>query len=106
MAPSCGLDETGLRAQYERYQTAAVGARLVERSGRRLVIDLDPHVDTDLIERTIAIERECCPFFELTWDPSQRRLAVAVSQREQQPALDAIAFALGVDVPAQRAPSA
>lgn len=102
---SCGLDQDGLRAQHERYRRAGERARVVERTRRRLVVDLDQHIDTGLIEQAIAIERECCPFFDLQWTPSQRRLSVSVSQQDQEPALDAIAFALGADAPAQRGPS-
>jgi hypothetical protein len=103
MAPSCALDETGLRAQYERYRRAGAGARVVERSSQRLVVDLADQVDVRLVDETIAIERECCPFYELGWDPERRRLAVAVSQPSQAPALEAIAFALGLEPVARTA---
>lgn len=105
MAPSCALDETGLRLQLERYRQAGAGARLVDRTPRTLVVDLDEHVDTQLVAETIAIERECCPFFILDWEPERRRLTVAVSHAEHEPALDAIAFALDLKVPAQHAAS-
>jgi hypothetical protein len=94
MAPSCALDEAGLRLQYERYRQAGAGARLVDRSPRRLEVILDRRVDLRLVEELVSVERECCPFFELGWEPDQRRLTVAVSQAEHEPALDAIAFAL------------
>jgi hypothetical protein len=100
MAPSCALDEAGLRAQYERYRRAGAGARVVERTPQRIVAELDRHVDTRLVEETLAIERDCCPFYELGWDPSRQRLSVSVSQPEHAPALDAIAFALGLEAPA------
>jgi hypothetical protein len=45
-----------------------------------------------------AVERKCCPFFTLDWEPERRRLTVAVSQaeheHEHEPAPDAVAFAL------------
>ena len=94
MAPSCALDESGLRAQVERYGQAGRNARMIERTRRRLVADLDENVDAELVAQTIAVERECCPFFALTWEPDRRRLTVSVSQAEHEPALDAIAFAL------------
>jgi hypothetical protein len=100
MAPSCALDEAGLRAQYERYRQTGAGARLVERSALRRVGKLDQHVDGKLVEEAIAIERECCPFYELSWEPDQRRLSVAVSLPEQAPALEAIELALGLEAPA------
>jgi hypothetical protein len=94
MAPSCALDESGLRAQVERYRQAGRNARVIERTPRRLVAALDENVDAELVAQTIAVERECCPFFALTWEPDRRRLTVSVSQAEHEPALDAIAFAL------------
>jgi len=105
MAPSCALDEAGLSLQLERYRRAGRGARPIEQTRRRLVVELDEHVDGKLVEEAIVIERECCPFFALDWEPARRRLTVAVSQVEHEPALDAIAFALGLDAAPQRAPS-
>lgn len=96
MAPSCALDESGLRLQLERYRQAGRNARLIERTARRLVADLDDDVDAALVAETIAVERECCPFFVLTWEPDRRRLTVTVSQAADEPALDAIAFALNL----------
>jgi hypothetical protein len=96
MAPSCTLDESGLRSQLERYRQAGRNARLIERTPRRLVADLGENVDSDLVAETIAVERECCPFFALAWEPDRRRLTVSVSQAAHEPALDAIAFALNL----------
>jgi len=96
MAPSCALDESGLRSQLKRYRQAGRNARLVERTPRRLVADLGESVDAELVSEAIAIERECCPFFRLDWDPSRQRLTVCVSQAAHEPALAAIAFALGL----------
>jgi hypothetical protein len=49
-----------------------------------------------VIGELIAVERRCCPFFELDWDPEAHRLTVAVSRDEHQPALAAIAGTLGI----------
>ena len=97
IAPSCALDDAGRRLQLERYRRAGEGAQLIERTQRRLVVDLDAHTDNALVDETIAIERACCPFFELGWEPERQRLSVSVAQAEHEPALDAIAFALGLD---------
>jgi hypothetical protein len=104
MAPSCGLDEAGLRLQLERYRILGAGARCVERSRRCVVVDVDQHVDEQLVDELLAIERECCPFFTLDWEPERRRLTFAVSQLEHEPALDAIVFALELERPTQHAP--
>jgi hypothetical protein len=103
MAPSCALDETGLRSQLERYRQAGQSARVVDRARRRLVVDLDRRVDPELVQELIAIERECCPFFTLGWEADRRRLTVSVSHAEHEPALDAIAFALDLQAPTQHA---
>jgi len=105
MVPSCALDDAGLRLQLERYRQVGAGARLIDCTPRSLVVDLDERVDTLLVDETIAIERQCCPFFTLDWEPERRRLTVAVSQAEHAPALDAIAFALDLKVPVQHATS-
>ncbi|HXM86144.1 MAG TPA: hypothetical protein VN889_00785 [Solirubrobacteraceae bacterium] len=96
MAPSCALDEAGLRSQLKRYRQAGRNARLIERTRRRLVVDLDQGVDSELVAHTVAVERDCCPFFALTWNPDRRRLTVAVADAAHEPALDAIAFALNI----------
>jgi arsenate reductase len=96
MAPSCSLDEAGLRQQLERYRRAGEGARVIEQSRRRLVAELDERADGKLVEEAVAVERECCPFYSLDWEPLRRRLTVSVSHAEHEPALDAIVFALGL----------
>ncbi len=105
MAPSCALDETGRRAQYARYRQLGSGAHAVERAAGRLVVDLAEDVDAALVEQTLAVERECCPFFELTWKPRAHRLSVSVQRTEHAAAINAIAFALGLGEPAQHTPS-
>jgi len=96
MAPSCTLDESGLRLQLERYRQAGQNARLIKRTPRRLVAELAKDIDTELVAETVAIERECCPFFALSWEPDRRRLTVSVTRAEHEPAIDAIAFALNL----------
>lgn len=105
MAPSCALDEAGLRLQFKRYRHAGRGASLVDRSSRRLVVELDQHVDASLVDATTAVERECCPVFTLDWQSVMRRLTVSVAEDRHEPALDAIAFALALGQVAGRATS-
>lgn len=87
MAPGCALDESGLRSQVERYRQAGRNARVIERTRRSLVADLNESVGAGLVAETVAVERKCCPFFALTWEPDRRRLTVAVSQAAEEPAL-------------------
>jgi len=97
MAPaSCSLDEDGLSTQVSRYRAAGSGAQLIERGTRRLMIRVSEQTSTAVIEELVAVERSCCPFFALRWEPESRLLTVAVTQPEDEPALAAIAHALGL----------
>ncbi len=95
--PSCALEPQGQLTQAERYRRAGAGASIVERTPRRVVVTLSDEVDVDLVDELVAVERRCCPFFTLDWAPRERRLAVSVASSEEAPAVDAIAFALGLD---------
>ena len=95
--PSCELDADGLRAQAERYRRAGEGAAVRERAPRRLSVQLRDDVDVADVTEAVAIERDCCPFYEIDWDANSRRLSFGVSRAEHEPALGAIATALGLD---------
>ena len=92
---SCSLDADGLRRQRERYRRAGEGAKVAEKDTRRLVVEVEPGSEETVAE-LVAVERECCPFFGLDWDAGRRRLSVSVAEREHEPALEAIAYALGL----------
>ena len=89
-----------MRRQVERYRQLGRGARVVEQSRRHLSVELREDADVRLVSETAAIERECCPFFDVSWDRAARRLSFAVSSAEDEPALDAILFSLGLAVSA------
>jgi hypothetical protein len=91
----CALDDAELAAQAERYAQAGRGAVLVARDERRVIVELADAVDEELVTELLAVERRCCPFFELEWRPESRRLSVAVANPEDQAALSAVARALG-----------
>jgi hypothetical protein len=74
-------------------------------SSRHVVFELDQRVDASLVEATIAVERECCPFFMLDYQSNTRRLTVSVAEDGHEPALAVIAFALGLGEVAERATS-
>ncbi len=101
--PSCSLDDAALRSQLERYRIAGRDAKVVERSPRRLIIAIADHVPDAVVVELVRVERECCPFFGLDWEPAERRLAVSVASEWHEPALEAIAAALGVPGPAVEA---
>ncbi len=91
---ACHLDLQRLGEQRERYRR--LGAS-VERTARRpleLTVQFTHDVDERLLEETLGIERECCPFFSLRYDPRARQLTARVSDADQDPTLDALSFAL------------
>lgn len=95
LAPGfCALDADGFAAQRARYAEVAAGAVRVERNEDRVSAQLGDAVGDDVVAELIAVERECCPFFELEWDPGSRRLTVGVGDPAHRPALDAIQHAL------------
>jgi len=97
--PSCSLDDAELREQLGRYRVVGDAAEVLEWDKRRRVIRVAASVPASLVERLVEVERACCPFFELSWEPHDRRLMVSVSDSEHEPALDAIGDALGVSAP-------
>jgi hypothetical protein len=100
IAPSCALDEDGLRRQLGRYRMIGRRARVLDRTRRRIEVELDADVDSAIVEEAIAIERECCPFFSLAFASPDRRLTVSVERVEHEPAIDAIVYALGLSASA------
>jgi len=100
MAPSCALGEAELLAQVERYRRLGASAKVLERGSLHVVVELSGDVDLRLLHETLAIERACCPFYELAWDADQGRLSISVSEQPHAPALDALIFALGLEAPA------
>jgi hypothetical protein len=93
---SCSLDQAGLSTQLERYRAAGEGAEIIHQEKQRLVIRVSDQAPDVVIEALVAVERSCCPFLELDWQPLRRRLSIAVSRAENEPALEAIAYALGL----------
>ncbi len=99
LPPSCSLDPVGLDRQLERYRTVGAEATVVERHRNRITITVGSATPMTTIEQLVATERGCCPFYELDYDPVARRLSIGVSQVEHEPALAAIAHALGLSEP-------
>jgi hypothetical protein len=91
----CKLDVPGLLAQRDRYRRLSEALVAVDRAPGSLTVSFSSAVDAELMRETLAVERECCPFYRLSWDESERRLEVGVEDPRQDPALDAIAHALG-----------
>jgi hypothetical protein len=96
-ADRCALNPTELDEQARRYCAIGSGAVVLSRDPRRISLRVADDIDPDAVTETIAIERGCCPFFELDWIDDSRTLTIAVSDAADEPALAAIAGALGVE---------
>ena len=96
LVPACALTEEGFSRQRARYAHVAAAARTVRYDERRLRVEaeLSLEVDEQVVEALVATERECCPFFDLTYDASARRLVVGVERAEHAAALEVVAAAL------------
>jgi hypothetical protein len=92
----CGLTDAELGDQARRYAAIGTGAVVRSRDRRRITLHLGADVDSAAVEETVATERGCCPFFELEWLPDTRTLTIAVSDARDEPALTAVAGALGI----------
>jgi hypothetical protein len=102
VAPSCSLSDLELREQLARYRVVGDGAEMLEWTDRRRAIRVAGSVPEPLLERVVDVERQCCPFFELSWDRASRCLTISVSAVDQEPALDALTYALGLAGPKRR----
>jgi hypothetical protein len=91
---ACRLDEQGLAAQRARYRRLAPSVADIQRGADRLTVVFAADLERGLLDELLAVERECCPFFELDFDAESRRLAVGVSDARFRDALDAIAYQL------------
>jgi hypothetical protein len=93
---SCALNNVQLQEQIARHRAAGQGAVTLERGRRKLVILVSGQVPDEVVEQLVAVERDCCPFFHVDWSASERRLAIAVPDAGDEPALDAIASVLAL----------
>ena len=99
----CGLDVAGLRDQADRYRRLGATATHVERGPAAvLTATFGDELDERLLHEAIAVERDCCPFFELDYQPRERRLSITVDQPDHSAALDALHRALTATRPATR----
>jgi hypothetical protein len=90
----CHLDGTGLRDQADRYRRLGATAAHIERRASALTATFGSQLDECLLSETIAVERDCCPFFEFDYRPADRRLSITVQHPDQTPALAALHYAL------------
>ena len=94
MAPAgCELREQQLAEQLARYQQLSSTVLDIDRDGPRARITFAASVDTALLEHTLLVERGCCGFFTLRYDPSARTLTIQ-TEVEQTDGLAMILSAL------------
>jgi len=93
----CRLDLARLREQRDRYGRLGTKVEETVRERGRLTVRLRAGFDQALLREAIAVERECCPFFNFEYTPERRLLEIGVDAPEQDAALDALAFALGAN---------
>lgn len=92
---ACKLDADEMLEQLERYRAIGRRAAAVEHKPDRVVVRFVDDPPSALIERTLEVERGCCPFFVIDYEPAARRLAISVDHPDRRRSLDAIARALG-----------
>jgi hypothetical protein len=90
----CRLDNDGLREQRERYRRLAAALQRTERPPGELVAHFSAGIDEGLLEETLAVERRCCAFFRIDYDPAVRELRIGVEEPELEGALDGLHHAL------------
>jgi Cd2+/Zn2+-exporting ATPase len=94
----CGLDPSERRRQADRYQRLGATATAIQRpDARALIITFGPDFDQALLQHTIAVERECCTFFDIDYQPATRRLQISVAGHGDEPALTALHDALAAN---------
>jgi hypothetical protein len=94
-AVACSLAAAELAAQLDRYRALRPHVAEVDYEPGRLVVRFADDPPRALIERTLEVERGCCPFLLIDYEPAAQRVAISVDHPDRRPSLDVIARALG-----------
>ena len=100
--PSCALDEAGVQAQQARHARLAPSVTNLERQAETVLFGFADDYDRQALEEMVAVEKQCCPFFDFAFNEGKRELTVGVKEEEMLPALEAIAAHLGARWEAQQ----
>jgi hypothetical protein len=100
--PSCALDEAGVQAQQARHARLAPSVTNLERQAEAVLFAFADDYDRQALEEMVAVEKQCCPFFDFAFNEGRRELTVGVKEEEMLPALEAIAAHLGARWEAQQ----
>jgi ubiquinone/menaquinone biosynthesis C-methylase UbiE len=93
-AAACSLDAGDRALQLERYSALGRHAAEVDHEPGRVVVRFFDDPPTRQLELALEVERGCCPFFDVQYDPVGRRLEIVVEDPDRDRDLDAIAHAL------------
>jgi hypothetical protein len=100
--PTCALDEAGVQAQQARHARLAPSVTNLERQAETVLFAFSDDYDRQALEEMVAVEKQCCPFFDFAFNEGKRELTVGVKEEEMLPALEAIAAHLGARWEAQQ----
>ena len=92
--PACTMGAAERAVQLERYRALGRHAAEVEHEPGRVVVRFLDDPPIDLLDRALEVERGCCPFFDIQYEPVDRRLVIAFEDSDRDRELDAIAHAL------------
>ena len=76
--------------QLARYRRLGREAASVERRVGHVRVCFAEPPPAGLLERTLDVERRCCPFVHATYDERRRQLTMTVETADQSPRLDSL----------------
>jgi hypothetical protein len=88
--PECRLPETAVGPQLARYRTLAEHVIDIHRDIGEVRVQFDKTVPEGLLAQTLVVERECCTFVGLDYQPPTRSLTITVANVAHDPRLDAL----------------
>ena len=95
MENACSLQGHEVEEQRRRHEALARSATGAVFDGEAVTVSFGESLDRALLDDMIAVERRCCPFFDIAYDEGTRLLRIGVRDPSMAPALDVIAERLG-----------
>jgi hypothetical protein len=92
--PGCQLSDEELGPQLRRYRQLAEHVADVQRNTGEVRVLFNASVPVALLAHTLEVERECCSFVALAYDPEARLLTIEVENISEDPRLDSLAALL------------
>jgi hypothetical protein len=86
----CALAPDELETQLDRYRRLGRYATSVTRRVGEVIVHLSDDAPGGLLERTLEVERRCCPFIHTRFDTADRVLTMTVERVDQAPRLDSL----------------